>query len=1148
MSRETSILSGLSAEERRQLLRELVAQRSQDVEGEYPVTHGQRALWFLQSRAPESVAYNIMLAARIRESVDLGALRTALRDLVARHAILRTTYRLQGGTLTQVVARAADPALTHVDAADLDEDPLRARIEADAHQPFLLSTGPVMRVSLYTRAPEDHVLLLCIHHIAIDGWSMDVLMQELRALYLAHASGQPIPAELSQPGTSYAEYAAWEQEFLSSPAGVQMKDYWQRTLPAEIPALTIAPTCLPGTPAPRRERPRPEIQTFVGAESVSLLDPELARAARRFARESRVTLYSLFLTGLAALLHRYSGQDDLCIGSFVARRPRHEFESAIGYYLNTLPIHVQTREQPSFRALLAQVSQRVVDGLENKDYPFSLLIEQLKPQRDVSRSPLFDVAFNWLSTGQFDALTSFFMSGQGSDAAPRAERPALHLDPYPLRRSFARFDLEIAMCDCSAGLALYVQYNTAIHDEQTVVRLAAHLQALVRAALQNPDTPIHALAYLEPAERAQIVVGWNQTQAPYAAQTCLHQFFEAQAARTPDAIAASTFSASGTQSLSYRALDERAERIAQALRRRGAGAETLVAVCAERSLDLLAALLGVLKSGAGYVPIDPAYPDERVRFMVKDSGAALILTTAATDALTRALPAPRLRIEDALTEGRADAEPPAAADPARPDSPAYLIYTSGSTGQPKGVLVEHRSCAALLGWADASFPKEDFAFTLASTSVCFDVSVFELFFPLSLGGRLVLVDNALHLRDVPPQLPITAIVTVPSAIGALVDLDGFPRSVRAAYLAGEPLRRSVVRKIHEKTAIERTYNIYGPTENTVYATWTQVPPGGEDEPTIGRPIHNCRAYVLDAQLQPVPVLHIGELYLGGDSLARGYHQRPELDAQRFVRSPLRERPDERLYRTGDLARFLPDGQIEFLGRRDTQIKLNGFRIELGEIEVALTRHGAVGEAAVVVDAQPAGSRLVGYCALRGCVPADAAAIRAELRAHLSRTLPSYMVPGVLVVLPELPHTPSGKIDRGRLPRVTDADAESAPVTTERRTPTETIVTEIWAALLGREVAAIPLRRNFFELGGHSMLIAQMAQQLAARCQRTVLVADLFRLRDVAGIAAWIDADAQGTTGAGSTDTAVDASERARDRRQQLAAMLRSRQARKSGPS
>ncbi|MES1244774.1 MAG: non-ribosomal peptide synthase/polyketide synthase [Acidobacteriota bacterium] len=1026
-----------------------------------PLSFAQERLWFLDRLAPDRALYTIPFGLRLCGRPDVRALREALTEVVRRHEVLRTVFVPAGSRPAQRIrppeTLAAPLAMPQVDLSALPRawEAALDLAEREVHRPFRLDEGPLLRSALWTAAPDEHLLLVVLHHIVFDGGSAGIFARELGALYEAFAAGRPSP--LPPLAVQYADFAVWQRARLADGVLERQLAYWRERLDGAPPSLDL-PT----------DRPRPPVQGGRGGLEPWALPAELLARLQAEARRQGATLFMTVLAGLAALLQRYTGREDLVVGTPVANRDRRELEDLVGFFVNTLPLRVAPMAaDTTFAESLACVRATALGAYAHRDVPFERLVEETRAARDLSLSPLFQV------------LLLIDESGP-----PDLRLPGLRAEPLAFHSGTAKFDLTVSLAVDRGSAAGGIEYDRDLFEATTVRRLADHLARLLSGAVEDLSRRIGDLPLLSPFERQQALVEWNATEAARPLGSGLHELFERQVARTPEAVAL----IGGSVRLSYRSLDRRANRLARRLRALGVGPEVLVGVCSERTPDLVVALLAVLKAGGAYVPLDPAYPAERLGFLLADSAAPVVL---AQERLAATLPPHSAEVVLLDDGGEDDAGPGGFCGP---EQVAYLIYTSGSTGNPKGVAIQHASAVAMVSWALATFPPERLARVLASTSMCFDLSVFELFVPLAGGGAVVLADDLLALPELPAGPEVTLLSTVPSAMAELLRANAVPASVRTVNLAGEPLRRELVSRLYELPWIEEVYNLYGPSEDTTYSTGTLVERGAEQPPSIGRPLANTRAYVLDARLEPVPTGVPGELWLGGDGLARGYLGRPDLTAERFL-------PDAfgsgRLYRTGDLVRRLPSGEIEFLGRRDHQVKIRGFRIELEEIEAALLRQPGVREAVVVVrDGDPGGRSLAAYLAAAGVPPS----VR-ELREALRRRLPEYMLPAAFVVLPELPRTPNGKVDRRALPDPEPAEeaGSAAPMNV-----VEELVAGIWCEVLGR--ASVGVRDDFFELGGHSLLAAQVFTRLRETLGVSLPVRALFEGPTVADLARRVEAE------------------------------------------
>ncbi|MEV6835684.1 non-ribosomal peptide synthase/polyketide synthase [Streptomyces sp. NPDC051133] len=1056
-----------------------------------PLSSAQRRLWFLDDLTDGGTEYNTGVSLRLRGPLDTDALRRSLHRLATRHDSLRTTFTTVDGQGAQRVG--PEPALP-LRTADVRPVPAPERAEAaerllteELSRPYDLAAGPLTRALLVRCDDDEHLLLLAQHHIVTDGWSVGVLTRELAALYRAEVTGGP--DGLPEPSVQYPDFAVWEQRRRATDQEAEDLAYWARHL-AGIQHLEL-PT----------DRPRPAVRPTAGAAHRYHLPAELVTRLRALAGGRGTTVFTLFAGASALLFSRYSGQRDVAFGTITTGRGRRDLEDVTGFFANTVVLRADVDERATVDRFVESVRTTVLDAFAHDGVPFDRVVEELAPPRDPSRTPLVQAL-----VVQQTALAVPPLTG------------ALHFEEHPLPRPAARFDLVLEFQpDAAGGCALTVEYSTGLFEAATVARLARHLHRLLEGMADGPNRTLAELPMLSQEEQRTLVDSWNPP-ARHARQTgrdTLPELFQAQVARTPDRTAVTC----GSVRLDYAEVNRRANRLARLLVARGAGPEDLVALCLPRSADLLPVLWAVLKSGAGYLPVDPGYPAERIRYMLADARPALVVATRET---APALPAEcsPLILEDCedcedCVDSADCADPgaglasagsdPADADltdadrirPLAPGHPAYVIYTSGSTGRPKGVVITHRSVAALAAWARERFGAGRLAHVIASTSLNFDVSVFELLCPLLAGGGVEVVTDLPALADSPALADTlgprrTGLVSgVPSVISRMVEGGTSPVTADTVVLAGEALPAQTVRDLRAALPSCEIANIYGPTEATVYATaWYAGDRLPDQSPPIGRPLALTRAYVLDHALRPQPPGVTGELYLGGGGLARGYLNRPGLTAARFVADPFGA-PGERMYRTGDLVRWSADGELEYVGRADQQVKVRGFRIELGEVEEVLRRCPGVAEAAAVATETDGHRRLVGYV-----VPAAGEHVEPEaVRRVLGRTLPDYMVPSTVLVLDALPLNPNGKLDRGRLP---DAGPASRAVHhVAPRTPTERTLAAIWADVL--HVERVGVDDNFFELGGDSILSIQVVAR-ARQEGLTVTSRDVYRHQSVAALA------------------------------------------------
>ncbi|OJT19745.1 hypothetical protein BO221_36000 [Archangium sp. Cb G35] len=1028
-------------------------------DGALPLSFSQQRLWFLDQLEPASATYNIPSAFLVSGQLDVEALRRAVETLVARHESLRTTFHTGEEQPLQRIHAPSSWTLPVVDLRSLAEPERQAearrRSEQEAQRGFSLEHGPLLRTTLLKLAEQEHLLLVTMHHIVSDGWSMGVLVREVASFYEAFSSGRT--PQLPQLPVQYADYASWQRQWLRDEALQSQLSYWRQQLAGAPPALEL-PT----------DRPRPSVQSYRGAQLPIQLPRPLSDSLLALCQRESTTPFMVLLASFQLLLSRYSGQDDICVGTPIAGRDRSELEGLIGFFVNTLVLRSRVQPRASFRSLLAQVRSSTLAAYEHQHLPFEKLVEELLPARDLSRSPLFQALFT-LQNAPLDAL----------------QLPGLSFQPLPADSATSKFDLSLSLTESPEGFSGVFEYNTDLFDSSTLQRMAGHFQVLLESVLTNPDAPLASAAILSSSERHQLLVDWNATGADFPQDECLHHLFEAQVRRTPEATA--VISEHGR--LTYRELEARSNQLARRLRAMGVGPESRVGLCVERNPDMLVALLAILKAGGAYVPLDPTYPKERLAWLLEDAqGPALLAHSHLLSALPpHSIPTVCLD-SDADALSRESTQP--LADSPLPGNLAYLIYTSGSTGRPKGVSISHRNAVAFLHWALSVFQPQELRGVLASTSLNFDLSVFELFAPLACGGGVVLARNALHLAELSTASAVTLLNTVPSAMEQLLRMGAVPPSVCTVNLAGEALPQTLASRVYQVPTIRRLYNLYGPSEDTTYSTFTLVRPG--EVPPIGRPISNSQAYVLDAHLHPVPVGVLGELYLAGEGLSRGYLHRPELTAERFLPNPFGPQ-GSRMYRTGDRVRLRPDGVLEYFGRVDFQVKVRGFRIELGEVESSLRLHPSVRDCVLLArEDSPGDKRLVAYVTGRDSQPLSPAPLRDFLR----QRLPEYMVPSAFVVLAALPLTSNGKVDRKALP-----PPEASTETHDFIAPRDTLELElarIFEELLG--VHPVGARGDFFALGGHSLLAVRLQALVQERTGHALPLASLFQAPTVEQLA------------------------------------------------
>ncbi|BEN22818.1 non-ribosomal peptide synthetase [Serratia marcescens] len=1009
-------------------------------DGDLPLSFAQQRLWFLTQLEGMSETYHIPLALRLHGRLDRQALQHSLDALYARHESLRSRFiTREDRPQVQILPANGLPLAFH----DLRRHPAQADTlcRQAATQPFDLTQGPLVRAALIRLADEEHLFLLTCHHIISDGWSTGILLRELGALYgaLRRGDADPLPPLTLQ----YPDYAAWQRRYLTPERLAAQAQYWRETL-IGAPALLTLPT----------DRPRPTVQSFSGGEVPIAIDAELTQALRQFSRQHGGTLFMTVLAAWSLVLARMAGQQELVIGTPEANRGRLETESLVGFFVSTLALRIDLRDDPDLPTLIARIRHTVLTAQENRDLPFEQVVELVNPPRHLGYTPLFQVMLAWQDGSVRDIPL-----------------PGLQAELAGLEYSAAKFDLTLDLADTGEGISGTLNFATALFDRATAERYGVYLVQALRAMTLNSPRSVSHIDLLPPAEREHLLHGWNRTERDYPLDQTLTALFEQQVRRTPDATAL----VSGTESLSYAQLNARANRLAHALIARGVGPDSRVAVCAERGLNMVTALFGILKAGGAYVPLDPAYPGERLQYILQDADPVLLLADAAGRAALGEPATPQLALEAALPETLSAENP---APRAQASHLAYVIYTSGSTGKPKGAMNEHRGVVNRLVWMQEAYGLTAADTVLQKTPFGFDVSVWEFFWPLMVGARLVMAKPEGHkdpdyLSRAIEQYGVTTLHFVPSMLQSfLADGQAATRcgQVVRVMCSGEALPAALVAEFYRRLPQAELHNLYGPTEAAVDVTaWHCSREADRVSVPIGRPIANTRIYLLDEHGQPVPLGAVGELYIGGVQVARGYLNRPELTAERFLADPFA--PGGRMYRTGDVARYLANGDIEYLGRNDQQVKIRGFRIECGEIEAVLAAHPAVREA--VVDARAVGDdkRLVAWV-----VPAAGVAeetLAGALRQHVSAALPDYMVPSAWVVVAALPLSPNGKLDRRALPEPQGAQSQAAYEAPQGEH--ETLLAAIWRELLN--VEQVGRHDNFFELGGHSLLAVKLMAQL-----------------------------------------------------------------------
>jgi amino acid adenylation domain-containing protein len=1049
------------------------------------LSRGQRAMWFLWNLNPEGAEYGLPMAWTIKAALDVKALRAALQDLVDRHPVLRTTYPAPQGEPTQLIHADLPLALECVDASGWDADRLHARLAQEAALPFDLANGPVFRARLFSRGADDHVLLLNTHHIAGDTWSLIVMMEELGALYQARLSGQE--AALAPASLPYTAYVEWQQQLLASQRGEEHWAYWREQL-ASPPTLGL-PT----------DRPRQPVQRHAGAGRSFTLDAGLTAQVRALSRQEGVTVYTVLLAAFYALLYRYTGQDDLVVGSPRFGRPPEGFERTVGYFASPCALRTRVDGELGFAAFLRQVRQVLVGAREHQDFPFPLIVERLGLPRDPSRGPVFQVAFTY-QKAQVAHMQGVAAARMGLGGA-RLDLSGLPLASYPLEQRSVKFDLDLVVEEVDGCLRAVCWYDTDLWNSDSIAFLVGHYQALLQGAVEAPATTLNRLPMLSEPEQAAMAA-WNATGADFP-EACAYRLFERHAARDP---AATALRFDGGE-LSYGDINRRANQLARHLRALGLRAGQVAGLSIERGRpELVIGVLAIMKAGGAYLPLDPDYPQDRLAYMLDDADVQFLLTHAAAAGRLPEGSARRVLLDSGWDDIAREA------DTDLPDSPgldglAYVIYTSGSTGRPKGVLLEHMGLSNLAHALSTAWGIRPASRVLLFASSSFDASVQEIFVALCAGACLCLAPK---MALIPGSALVDTLrghavthVTLPPSVLALLRPEQLP-TLETIVTAGESCSLELARRWSGRVNL---WNAYGPTEATVCATMTRLAPDLE-RISIGGPIANMRAHVLDGRGQPVPVGVPGELHVAGVGLARGYLARPDLSAERFIAAPTGV-PGERMYKTGDLVRYLPDGSLEFLGRLDHQVKIRGFRIELGEVEAVIAGHPDVREALVLAHQDAGGIPfIVAYAIARDGGRATAH----DLRAHAQGRLPDFMVPASLMLLDAWPTTPNGKIDRNALPApvLQRGGASGQAGAQAPRNRIERQLSTIWCEVLG--LAAVGIDDSFFDVGGHSLNLVEVEVALERTLGLKVSTMDLFRFPTIRALALHLDG-ASGTKAA-----------------------------------
>ena len=1032
---------------------------SQSRPAQLPLSFAQQRLWFLEQWEKESTAYLLPSAWRLRGPVNLTALNTSLSALIARHESLRTRFSLVDEEPVQIIdpphsISLATQDLSHLSPVALEKE-LQQLVDQERQQPFDLSTGPLWRGQFFILGSEEYLLLFTMHHIITDGWSMSLVWKEWCEIYTAHVAGHsdalpPLPFQ-------YADYAIWQRQWLQSPELKQQQLYWQAHL-AEAPSQLDLPI----------EGARPPRETHIGDQITFTIPSSQAMALKALSQKEGVTLFMTLLAIFQVLLLRYTNQKDILVGTPIAGRTHTDLEGLIGFFVNTLVMRIQFKPKDTFRDVFQRVRETCLDAYAHQDLPFEKLVEILNPIRDPSRHPLFQVMFQ--------------LHHQNDSAGFRL--PNIKVDSIPGTTHTAKFDLLLSLISTKAELKGSIIFNTTLLSGAMMEQMANHYQQLLNTVITNPQASVHQTPILDQKETLQVLVDWDNRQSCYPLESCVHELFEIQVKRTPDTCAL-VFQ---EHLLSYEKLDIRANQLAHYLRREGVRPETLVGIQLDRGPDLLISLLAILKAGGAYVPLDPSYPTERLEYMLINGKIDILISPNTINRRFSSLTGKEIFIDWATFEK----EPTITPIPlAKPDNLAYVIYTSGSTGKPKGVQISHRALCNLLYSMNDDIHLESQDCWMAVTNISFDIAALELFCPLLFGAKVILPTNGIcqsgdQLAQAINESNTSIMQATPATWQMLLDSGWTGKSDLTVLCGGESLSPPLAKGLSERT--EKVYNVYGPTEATIWTTIHTVTHSSSKN-IIGRPLPNTKAFIFDERLNLSPIGVLGELYLGGIGIARGYLHRPDLTAERFTPHPFSRDPGERIYRTGDQVRWQTDGCLEFFGRLDHQVKVRGFRIELGEIESGLLLHPAITQTVATTYPDTAGGQqLVAYYVLD---PSFSPPPHQEtLREHLKQILPNYMIPNWFIELSHFPLTPNGKLDRPALPPPLTVCREDVATLVPPTTPTQVTLAGIWGDVLGLEQVGI--RTSFFDLGGHSLLVIKLLARIRAETGIQLAVGTLFQ--------------------------------------------------------
>ena len=1079
-------LADLSSGEKRRLLASLLDKNAKvepTGKEKLSLSSGQKALWFLHQSVPNSPAYHIAFALRISSNFKVDALQSAFQRLVDRHPMLRSKYSVENGEPVQQICEQEAVCFERFDASGWTDSDLKSKITELYERPFDLASGQPVRMTLLSREKDDHILLLTVHHIAFDGWSLWIFQDELKKLYCAELAG--IPAKLPESGVSYGDFIRWQEDFLAGVDGEKQWKYWQKQLAGVEPVSNLP-----------LDKPRPAIQSYAGASIPFELESTLVKRLTTVAQAQGVTPFTLYLSAFQILLSRYTRQQEILVASPTTGRTDSQFSQVVGYFVNTVVLRSDLSNNPTFAEFLQRTRDIVLGALENQDFPFSVLVERLQPQRDSSYSPLVQTSFV-LQKPQQSSDAKHLVHGKNGTLQTWGDMEVM---AYSINQQEGQFDLELEILDRGDELKSVIKYNTDLFHKETIERMAGHFSSLLIGIANNPLQRIADIPLLTLDEKEELLIRWTNTEHHYSENACLQTLVERQVEKTPDHAAV----ISEENTLSFHELNSDANQLAHYLKRKGVGPDVVVGIYAQRSTEMVVGLLAILKAGGAYLPLDPELPEDRVAFMLQDAEVNVVLTQEdfAGDLAVYDVDIVCLNA-DWIEISKCNSENPSIETTL--DDLAYVLYTSGSTGQPKGAMNTHRGISNRLLWMQQAYQLTETDRVLQKTPYSFDVSVWEFFWPLLTGAQLVMARPGGHkdcryLIETVIDRGITTMHFVPPMLQLFIEEDGVEncRCLKRVICSGEALPIELQTRFFSKLSAE-LHNLYGPTEAAIDVTfWECDPHTSLDFIPIGRPIANTQIYLLDEGLNPVPIGIPGELHISGEGLARGYLNRKELTAEKFIANPFDNSGQSRVYKTGDLARFMIDGNIEFLGRIDNQVKIRGFRIELGEIETLLAQFSGIRETVVLArESGRAEKCLVAYVVGER----DQTLTPSILREYLGKSVPDYMIPSAFVFLDALPLTHNGKINRRALPEPDNARGRTEQVYVPPRDDLEQKLTELWEEVLNKRPLGV--MDNFFEFGGHSLLAVRLTADIEREFNKTVPLSLFFQYPTIASFSRWL---------------------------------------------